>query len=78
MAARARSSALISGLILIGLGLVFFLEIWYPRFSAWAFVAKYWPVILIIIGIKKLYSYFAWHEAPPLSAGTSEGQTRRN
>jgi hypothetical protein len=76
MSIRSRSSALTAGLILIGLGLVFFLDIWNKEFSAWEFIAKYWPVILIIIGIKKLFLYFAWREGPVISAGASQEKAR--
>jgi hypothetical protein len=64
MTTRSRGNALIAGLILIGLGVIFFIENWYGSFSAWHLIARYWPVLLIIIGLKKLYGYFTWQEVP--------------
>ena len=66
MANGTRNSALIIGLILIILGSIFFLENWYPTLSAWDLVARYWPIILILVGVKKLHAYFTWKELPPL------------
>jgi hypothetical protein len=60
-----KSGALTSGLILITLGVIFMVENLYAPFSAWRLIARYWPVILIIIGIRKLCMYFAWPQNPP-------------
>jgi uncharacterized integral membrane protein len=67
MSARTRSGALTAGLILIVLGVIFLVENYYESFSAWRLIARYWPVILIIIGLRKMYLYFAWEEIPPAS-----------
>jgi len=60
MSVRSRSGVLITGLILMALGIIFLLENFYPSFSAWRLIGRYWPVILIIIGVKKLIDYFSW------------------
>ena len=60
-----RSGALTTGLILITLGVIFLAENLYAPFSAWRLIARYWPVILIIIGIRKICMYFAWPKNPP-------------
>jgi hypothetical protein len=60
-----RSGALTAGLILITLGAIFLAENLYAPFSAWRLIARYWPVILIIIGFKKIFMYFAWPKTPP-------------
>ncbi len=65
MAPRTRSGVLTAGLILIAIGLVFLLNNFYP-ISAWRLIGRYWPVILIIIGLRKLYGYFTWQEIPPV------------
>ena len=64
MSARSRSSALTWGTILIFIGLIFFLQNVYGHFSAWQLIARYWPVILIIVGLRKLYDYVTWQERP--------------
>jgi hypothetical protein len=65
MNAPSRGGALTAGLILIALGAIFLVETFYAHFSAWRLISRYWPVILIIIGIKKIYAYFAWPVIPP-------------
>ncbi len=65
MAGGSKRGPLIAGLILIAIGVIFFIENWYARFSAWRLVARYWPLIPIIIGINKLYGYFSWVQATP-------------
>ncbi len=64
MAARPVGGALTAGLILIIIGAVFLLENFDSSFSVWS-VVRYWPVILILIGVRRLYDYFAWPEVPP-------------
>ena len=63
MAARTKRGALIAGLILISIGVIFFVENWYAGFSAWRLISRYWPILFIIIGLNKLYGYFTWQEA---------------
>lgn len=63
MPARSYSGALTAGLILIALGVIFLIEGFYAPFSAWHLLARYWPVIPIIIGLKRICLYFAW-QAP--------------
>ena len=67
MAPCSRNGALTAGLILIALGAIFLAENFYSSFSAWRMIARYWPVILIIIGIRRLYCYFAWPTIPPVT-----------
>jgi putative Mn2+ efflux pump MntP len=57
--------ALTGGLILIIIGAIFLVENFYAPFSAWRLIARYWPVILIFIGIRRIYDYFAWPQNPP-------------
>lgn len=66
-----------AGLILIALGVIFLAENFYPEFSAWRLIARYWPVILIVVGVKKLYDYFTWPRGqsdvpPPPGAARDE------
>ncbi len=72
MAPCSRSGALTAGLILIALGAIFLAENFYPSFSAWRAIARYWPVILIIIGIRRLYCYFVWPSVPPVADKTTQ------
>ncbi len=72
MANETKKGALVAGIILIALGIILFLEIWSESFSIWHFLGRYWPVILIIVGIRKLYNYFSWQEEslPPVSGSS--------
>jgi hypothetical protein len=65
MSARSHSGALTAGLILIVLGVIFLVESFYAPFSAWRLIARYWPVLLIVIGVKRICEYFTWPETPP-------------
>ncbi len=65
MAARSYSGALTAGLILIALGVIFLIESFYAPFSAWRLIGRSWPLILILIGLKKIYGYFAWPAVRP-------------
>lgn len=71
MSRDPRKRALSFGLFLIALGVVFLLEMWSPAFSAWRIIATYWPVLLIIVGLVKLWGYFTWREeVPPMTAAS--------
>ncbi len=64
MSSRSRSGALAAGLILIFLGALFLVENLYAPFSLWQLFARYWPLILIGIGLRGIYRYFAWQAKP--------------
>lgn len=72
MTACSRNGALTAGMILIALGVIFLAENYYTSFSAWRMIARYWPVILIIIGVRRLYCYFAWPAIPPVTNKTTQ------
>ena len=65
MAASNRKGALTAGIILIFIGLLFLVENFMGAMAAWRLVGRYWPLILIYIGLRKLYRHATWQEAPP-------------
>jgi hypothetical protein len=65
MTAHTRDGALTAGLILIAIGVIFLIESFHESFSVWHLFVRYWPLILIIIGVSRLYGYFAWPGVPP-------------
>ena len=65
MSRFSHSGALTAGLILIALGAIFLAHSLYASFSAWRLLRIYWPLILIIIGLRKLFLYFTWPEDRP-------------
>jgi ABC-type polysaccharide/polyol phosphate export permease len=73
MSRYSHSGALTAGLILIVLGVIFLAESLYASFSAWQLFSKYWPLILIILGLRNLYLYFTWPETySPSDTATSK------
>jgi hypothetical protein len=70
MSLRPLGGALTAGLILIAIGAIFLIENLYAPFSAWRLIGRYWPVILIIIGVRRIFDYFAWPQVPPASPET--------
>jgi Na+/H+-dicarboxylate symporter len=67
MSAFSYNGALAAGLILIALGVLFLVESLSAPFSAWRLLARYWPLILIAVGVRRIYLYFTWPKIPPAS-----------
>ncbi|MBI1746499.1 MAG: hypothetical protein HYR55_07915 [Acidobacteria bacterium] len=63
---RSHRGGLWVGMLLVFLGLIFLLSNWVPDWSFCNLVGKFWPVILIIIGLRSLFSYFTY--VPPVAA----------
>jgi hypothetical protein len=64
MSVRSHSNALSAGLVLVALGLIFLIENFYSPFSASRLIARYWPLIFIAIGVKRILDFFLWSEPP--------------
>ena len=65
MTNRSRNGPLWAGIILMSIGAIFLIETWFGSLFVWRIVARYWPVILILVGLRKLYLYFTWDEVIP-------------
>ena len=74
MSAGSRKGVLVFGLILIGIGLLFLLANWIPNISLGQLIVRYWPLLPILIGIRKLYGYAVWKE----DSGASEAPQGRS
>jgi N-terminal domain of toast_rack, DUF2154 len=48
---RVRSSSVVFPLLLIGIGLLLLLWRWLPYFDPWPVLWKYWPLLLILVGV---------------------------
>jgi hypothetical protein len=51
------------GFLLIGVGMIFLLKNLGYEIPVWTGVARYWPVLLILWGIIKLFDYARWKKA---------------
>lgn len=53
--ANRRGHSITGGLILIAIGVFFLVISLHPDLDLWPIVARYWPVVLIIIGLGKIF-----------------------
>jgi hypothetical protein len=59
-----RSGSIVGAAILIGLGVLFLYSNSHPNVDAWYILARYWPILLIISGVGKLWDYYAAQRNP--------------
>jgi lia operon protein LiaF len=55
--AKAKKESLFWGFIILLLGVLFLLKNYGFEINVWHLVGKYWPLILIYIGLKNVYLY---------------------
>ena len=71
---RPRHHSFAGPVVLIVIGVVFLMFTLYPDFNPWPILWRYWPVILILIGLGKIWDSYYWrhHEgqAGPWISGT--------
>jgi hypothetical protein len=53
-----RRGSIVGPVILIGLGVLFLMATLLPDFDLWPILARYWPLILIFIGLGQIFDYF--------------------
>jgi hypothetical protein len=61
---RPRRGSLGWGLVLIGIGVVFLIAQLRPGFDPWELLWKYWPVLLILLGVAKLWEHMSNRNNP--------------
>jgi len=54
---RPRRGSYVFGIVLIALGVLFLASNLIPRFDAWQWIWRYWPLLLIVLGIAKLWDH---------------------
>lgn len=54
---RPKSTSLYTGLLLVGLGVILLLNNLVPDFDLYHIVLRYWPTLLIALGVAKLMQY---------------------
>jgi hypothetical protein len=64
---KRRSGSLGFGVVLIALGLLFLISNLMPRFDPWPMMERYWPAILIVLGIGMLMDRMRMRNNPQSS-----------
>jgi len=72
---KPRRVSLVLPIILITLGVLFLLRNWHPGFDPWSVLWQYWPLILIFVGLGKIYDNMQRGRNPNAPAGVSVGST---
>lgn len=54
-----RRGSFLWALILVAIGVIFLLQNFNPAIHPWHLLAKYWPVLIILWGLSKLFDYIA-------------------
>lgn len=70
-----RRVSLVLPIILITLGVLFLLRNWHPGFDPWSVLWVYWPLILIFVGLGKIYDNVQRARNPNAPAAISAGST---
>jgi hypothetical protein len=72
---NSRRVSLVFPIILITIGVLFLVHSWRPAFDPWSILRDYWPLILIFVGIGKIYDNLQRSRNPNAPAGISVGST---
>jgi len=70
-----RRVSLVFPIILITIGVLFLLHNWRPAFDPWPILRTYWPLILIFIGLGKVWDNLQRSRNPNAPPGISIGAT---
>jgi len=70
-----RRTSLVFPIILIAIGGMFLLQKWSPAFEPWSILRTYWPLILIFIGLGKIWDNVQRSRNPNQPPGISLGAT---
>jgi len=70
-----RRVSVVLPVILITIGVLFLVHNWRPSFEPWEILLDYWPLILIFVGLGKIYDNYQRRRNPNAAAGISVGTT---
>lgn len=70
-----RRVSLVFPIVLITVGVLFLLHSWRPAFDPWEVVRDYWPLILIFVGLGKIFDNVLRTRDPNASSRISVGST---
>ena len=65
-----RSRSFIGPIILICIGVFFLVANFVPSFDPWEIMARYWPVILILVGLGRVWDYYAGKRSPGMTGAS--------
>ena len=68
-----RSRSLVFPVLLVAIGALFLLRNWQPGFQPWPVIKTYWPLILVFVGLGKMWD--AFQGARQTRSGVSIGST---
>lgn len=73
--ARKRGRSIFAGVLLVVLGVLFLIDIYYPQVRLGHLIAVYWPVLLIVWGAAKVFDYLmAQRRGEPRPPALSGGE----
>lgn len=72
---NSRRISLVLPVIFITIGVLFLLHNWRPSFEPWGILEDYWPLILIFVGLGKIYDNFQRGRNPNAASAISVGTT---
>ncbi|HKD49439.1 MAG TPA: toast rack family protein [Candidatus Acidoferrum sp.] len=70
-----RRVSVVLPVILITVGVLFLVHNWRPTFEPWEILLDYWPLILIFVGLGKIYDNYQRTRNPNAAPGISVGTT---
>ena len=70
-----RRHSLVFPILLISLGVLFLYAQWHPDFDPWRLLGTYWPLILIAVGLGKIWDYSRQRQDPTAPPRSSVGST---
>ncbi len=73
MSAKLRRPSLLGGLLWTGLGVLFLLHNFSIGPNIWRMAARYWPILLILLGLGKVIDYFRQKEGVSIRFGEVMG-----
>jgi len=73
MSAKLRRPSLLGGLLWTGLGVLFLLYNFSIGPNVWRMAARYWPILLILLGLGKVIDYFRQKEGVSIRFGEVMG-----
>ena len=66
---QKRRPSLLGALLWLGLGILFLLQNFGIGLDLWSFAGRYWPLLLILLGLGKVLDYFLKKDSVSIGVG---------